>query len=189
MYSRKYLPHLDAGALPQFLTWRLADSLPASLLAQWRQETADLEPAEAKGEMYRRIEACLDAGHGSRLLQRPLFAAAVVDTLLHDHGSRYDLHAYVVMPTHVHALLTPRADVSLEAVIRILKGQSALKINKLRGESGRLWQPDYFDRLIRDDEHLGRAWAYIEYNPVKAGLCLRPSDWPWSSASRPVEAR
>jgi REP element-mobilizing transposase RayT len=186
MYSRKYLPHLDAGAVPQFITWRLADSLPSSLLEQWRRETSGLEEPERKGEMYRRVESFLDAGHGSRLLRNAPIASAVVATLFHDHGRRFELAAFVVMPTHVHVLLTPKPEVPLDAIVRILKGQSALKINALRGQSGRLWQPDYYDRMIRDEDHFRRAKEYVEWNPVKANLCLRPSDWPWSSAARPV---
>jgi hypothetical protein len=66
--------------------------------------------------------------------------------------------------------------------IQSWKGLSSNGINKLLGRSGRLWQPDYFDRFIRDADHLDRALLYIEHNPVKAGLVQRPEEFRFSSA-------
>ena len=51
------------------------------------------------------------------------------------------------------------------------------------GGQGRLWQPDYFDRLIRDQEHFEKVAKYITWNPVKAGLCNDPALWPHSSGN------
>ncbi len=94
------------------------------------------------------------------------------------------LHAWVVMPNHVHVLLTPLENVTLEEILRTQKSISSTRINKLLGKQGRLWQPDYFDRLIRDEKHFNGVVHYIEWNPVKAGLCVDPADWTWSSAYR-----
>ncbi|HVT14064.1 MAG TPA: transposase [Fimbriimonadaceae bacterium] len=101
-----------------------------------------------------------------------------------DHGRRFTLHAWVVMPNHVHVLLTPLENVALEEILRTQKSISSTRINKLLGQQGRLWQPDYFDRLIRDEKHFNGVVHYIEWNPVKAGLCVDPADWAWSSAYR-----
>lgn len=67
-------------------------------------------------------------------------------------------------------------------MIRDWKGYTARSINRLLSRQGKLWQEDYWDRYIRDDAHLHNAIRYIESNPVKAGLCGLPDDWPFSSA-------
>ena len=86
------------------------------------------------------------------------------------------------MPNHVHVLCKLAEASSLGAVIRSWKGASAIDINRLLGRSGRLWMADYFDRFIRDPDHFHDCRAYIRNNPVKAGLCQNPEDWPFSSA-------
>ena len=63
-----------------------------------------------------------------------------------------------------------------------IKGFSARSINKLLGETGKVWQPDYFDRYIRDAKHFATAVRYIENNPVKAGFVAKPEDWRFGSA-------
>lgn len=181
-YSRGYLPHIDAGSVPQFLTWRLADCLPIALYDEWKRELSSRTDAERKRELYRRVENFLDDGHGCQLLRDPRAAKAVQDTLLYDHGKRYELAAWVIMPTHVHVLLTPFDSVPLAKIVQILKGQSSLKMNKLFGASGQNWQEDYFDRMIRNERHFVKVSQYIEWNPVKAKLCSDPSHWPYSSA-------
>lgn len=87
------------------------------------------------------------------------------------------------MPNHVHVLLTPHDDRSLKSIVQPLKSFSAVEIRKQLGDSGSVWQPDYFDRLIRDEGHFERVLRYIEWNPVKAGLCSDPKHWPHSSAN------
>jgi REP element-mobilizing transposase RayT len=178
------LPHIDAGAQPQFLTWRLADSLPASLFLQWKEELAGAPDEERRKTLAKLVNDECDAGRGECVLRQPLVARTVQETLRFDHGRRYDLHAWVVMPNHVHVLLTPRENVTLDEIMRTQKSISSTRINKLLGASGRLWQPDYFDRLIRDEKHFNGVVRYIEWNPVKAKLCADPADWPWSSAYR-----
>ena len=90
------------------------------------------------------------------------------------------------MPNHVHVLLTPK-ETSLDAVIKRIKGASAVEVNRLLGRSGRLWQPGYFDRLIRNSKQSEGTTHYIEWNPVKAKLIADPSLWAWSS--RNLDAR
>jgi hypothetical protein len=93
------------------------------------------------------------------------------------------------MPNHVHALLTPRDKVTLEQIMRVGKSVTATRINKLLGSKGRLWGPDYFDRLIRDGDHFERVRHYIEWNPVKAKLCQDPALFLWSSANPDARKR
>jgi REP element-mobilizing transposase RayT len=181
-YSRGYLPHYDAGAVPVFLTWRLADSLPLAVYEAIQREAAKLGEKEGRSHRYRETEAYLDACHGSCLLREPFLARIVQETLLYDHGRRYDLHAWVVMPNHVHMLLTPIKGVALALITRTIKGLSSRRIQSLRGTSGRLWQPECFDRTIRDQEHFEKTARYIEWNPVKAKLCSDPKLFAYSSA-------
>lgn len=94
---------------------------------------------------------------------------------------RYELYAWCVMGNHVHVCLTPIWD--LEKALQGIKGYTAHEINGLQAARGRvLWQDESYDHWARDEEELARIIAYIENNPVAAGLCLRPEDWPWSSA-------
>jgi REP element-mobilizing transposase RayT len=78
--------------------------------------------------------------------------------------------SFVVMPNHVHALFVQNAEWPLEKLIRSWKGFTARQINKLLGRSGGFWQRDYFDRLIRDDQHFKNCVGYIRRNPEKARL-------------------
>lgn len=182
-HSRGYLPHIDAGSQPQFITWRLEDSLAPNLMDQWKEEIKDLSEKEQKRELYIRIEKHLDEGHGSQLLKNPAVAKIVQDCLLYGHLSKYTLHNWVVMPTHVHVILTPLDYRSLESILKPMKSFSSLQINRMVGRNGQLLQYESFDRLIRDFNHFQRTAYYIEWNPVKARLCSDPSKWAWSSAN------
>ena len=84
---------------------------------------------------------------------------------------RYDVHAYVIMPNHVHVLFTPHVQASLPEIVQAWKGVSSRMIHK-EGLSPLqpFWQPDYFDRLIRSPEHFEKVRTYIKDNPAKAGL-------------------
>ena len=183
-YSRDYLPHFDRPGLIQGITFRLADSMPAEVIAQWRDELAHLPEGEQKAEFQRRIADYLDAGHGECLLRDPRIARIVEDSLLHFDGERYRLLAWVVMPNHVHALAEMHATHTLAEVVHSWKSFTAHEANKLLGRKGEFWQREYHDRYIRDGEHLEFARNYIERNPVKAGLCAKAEDWQWSSARR-----
>ncbi len=183
-HGRGYLPHFDSPETVQMVTVRQADSLPAELFAQWKRELEMSVPAsEAKRELRGRAERFLDEAHGSCVLREARFARLVVNALLHFDGVRYRALSWVVMPNHVHVLLEQLAGVSLGEAIGRWKGFTAHEINKTLGQSGTFWQEDYFDRFIRNEEHLERTRFYIENNPVKARLCKLPEQWPHSSAS------
>jgi len=126
-------------------------------------------------------DAELNAGHGSRLL-RGENARVVENCLLHDHGSRYALAAWCIMPNHVHVLMEQFPGHKLSTVVQTWKSVTAHAINKRERLTGALWQREYFDRHMRDEEQFARTTAYIENNPVAAGLAERPEDWRFSSA-------
>ncbi len=93
------------------------------------------------------------------------------------------MHAFVVMPNHVHVLTTFREGFRLCDVVRGWKSFSARRINVILGSDGAFWQRNYFDRFIRDETHFERVRAYIENNPVTAGLSKTADSWVFSSAS------
>ena len=86
------------------------------------------------------------------------------------------------MPNHLHLILTPNAEYQLSGILHSLKSYTAHEANRILGREGQFWQDDYFDRYIRDAKHFAAAVAYVESNPVKAGLCRRIDDWPYGSA-------
>jgi REP element-mobilizing transposase RayT len=174
------LPHLDAPEVMQAITFRLADSLPRDVVI--------LRKDEGNAARRRRIAMALDAGHGACLLRVPACADIVEAALFHGAGVRYALHAFVIMPNHVHALVAPAADHRLPDIIQAWKSWTAKAINRQYGRSGTVWQREYFDRFIRDDRHLAATVAYIEENPVKAGLAMRAAEWRYGSAWRRARA-
>jgi REP element-mobilizing transposase RayT len=184
-HTRGYLPHRDVPGAQQLITYRLADALPAARRREW---AALLEIADPR-ERAARLERCLDDGLGSCVLRRPEIAAAMVESLRHGQPADYLLHAWVVMPNHVHVLITVLAR-PLSAILHTWKSCTAKQINRLLGSTGRIWQPDYWDTVIRDEAHFQQAVRYIESNPVRARLAAAPEVWPWSSAtgSRPEPA-
>ena len=181
-YSRGYMPHFDGGEIAQTVSLRLFDSLPQTLLDQWRRELLRRPEKEIATELRKRADSYLDKGMGSAWMNRPEIAGKIHESLLHFEGVRYHLHAWVVMPNHVHALLTPAAGWELGEIMHSWKSYSASECNKLLGRKGRFWEKEVWDRYVRNEQHYSNAVAYIENNPVKAGLCERPEDWEWSSA-------
>jgi REP element-mobilizing transposase RayT len=180
-HSRGYLPHFDGAEISQSVTFRLADSLPQIVLAQWKRELRQ-EQGRLDVTLRKRIEAYLDQGYGSCALGHPNIATIVQDSILHFDAERYRLSAWVVMPNHVHVLMTPHQRWPLSRIIKDMKSFTSREANKHLGRKGRFWMEDYFDRYIRDRKHFAYAIAYIENNPVKARLCGSPEDWRFSSA-------
>ena len=181
-HSRGYLPHFDAAEITQTVTFRLADSLPQTVLERWKRELTEGSATKADSVLRRRIEHYLDQGYGSCALGDARIATVVQRSLLHFDDARYRLSAWVVMPNHVHLLLTPDSPWSLSQIMKHLKSYTSHQANKILGRTGQFWMEDYFDRYVRDSKHFANAISYIEKNPVKAGLCARASDWKFSSA-------
>ena len=89
---------------------------------------------------------------------------------------------WCVMPNHVHVIARMLEGHPLDRIVKSWKSVTARRINSLLGSSGALWQREYHDRYIRDQDHLIAARNYVRFNPVKAGWCSRPEDWRWGSA-------
>ncbi len=108
-------------------------------------------------------------------------ASIVEEALWFGHCERYLLHGYVVMPDHVHSLMTPFPGWTLSVVLQGIKGFSAREINKLLGRKGPFWQDETFDHLIRNEQDWTERLNYIHDNPVLAGLTDNPEDFRFSS--------
>jgi REP element-mobilizing transposase RayT len=180
--SRGYLPHFDGRAQPQFITLHLADSMPAKVIERWQVELRRFDKEAEQAILRKRIERYLDQGYGECLLGDHRIATIVQDSLMKFDGDRYDLFAWVVMPNHSHFLFTRSEECELKEIMQSHKSFTAHRANKLLNRSGQFWMMDYFDRFIRNAKHFRNTVKYIENNPVKAGLCAKPSDWPYSSA-------
>jgi putative transposase len=121
---------------------------------------------------------------GNRYPFPPSARDAVLQHCLYDHGRRYQLHAAVVMPDHVHLLLTPLRDekgwpAGLPAILKLLKGTSARSVNKLSGCCGPVWLEESFDHVLRSQESFAEKLEYIRQNPVRRGLVKTPEEYPW----------
>ena len=181
-HRRGYLPHLDVQNRCQAITYRLADSVPIKVIDQWRDELID-ESEEARNDQLRRLIARYeDEGHGDCWLRDQRYAAIVEENFRHCDGDRDQRLEWCVRPNHVHVLITVTGDCPLEQIVRSWKSFTGREINSRIGRQGQFWNHDYFDRLIRDADHLSRARTYIRMNPVKARLCQTPDEWPFSSA-------
>ncbi len=165
----------------QAVTFRLADSLPAKVIADWRQELAEGDP-KADALLRLKIAKWEDAGHGSCLLGRSNHAALVEETLLLFDRDRYRLVEWCIMPNHVHVIVSQVEGKRLDRIVKSWKSYTARKINETEDRSGALWARDYHDRYIRDEKHLWDARVYVRNNPVKAGLCATPEEWRFGSA-------
>jgi len=180
------LPHWQQDCATYFVTWRLADSLPGHVLGEHFEERAAWEKQhpkpwdhETEQAFHRRFSARLDewmdAGLGSCLLKETRNAVSVKETLLHFEGEKTFALAFVIMPNHVHVLFSLKRGEDLSRVVQAWKRHSAQEINRREGRSGRLWQKDYFDRLVRDARHCANCIRYIRRNPINAGL--RPGSY------------
>ncbi|MFP4165677.1 MAG: REP-associated tyrosine transposase [Opitutales bacterium] len=185
-YTRGYLPHRDDPQVLQSITFRLADSLPQEKLKQLENELERLPVGKREIERRKQIETWLDAGMGCCALKHPKVALYVQNAFRHFHHKRYQLHAWCIMPNHVHVLIDPLCNLAL--IVQGWKsftGRWALRHNaelELGIPGEHFWMRDYWDRFIRDAGHYRKAIDYIHENPVTAGLCRRAEDWPWSSA-------
>lgn len=163
-HSRGYLPHFDTPERAQHVVFRTADSLPVHITEEF--------------------DRALDVGHGARPFSNPAFAEIVENALLHFDGARYDLLAWCVMPNHVHVVAAWRDGWRLGDSVKSWKTFCAQAIHRVTGDGGAFWARDYFDRYARDERDLEKLIAYVENNPVAAGLCARPDDFRYSSARR-----
>jgi putative transposase len=221
--TRRRLLHWYQPGYAHFVTYRLVNSIPKSLLQQWRNERATSIrqagslPYDARSELrykverlfFKRYDEYLDRNCDRKWLADTHIAKIIRENLYHHNESKYQLLAYCVMPNHVHLLLQPFekalagsslgqaaslppsepisdecADSTspLAGIMHSLKSYTANKANEALNRTGPFWQHESYDHWVRDLDELERIVNYIRANPVRAGLCDKPTDWEFSSA-------
>jgi REP element-mobilizing transposase RayT len=183
-HSRGYIPHFDGSDVTQHVTFHLADSLPKSGLLRLESKLKNFTINKRDAERRKRVDAWVDAGHGSCVLRKPKLAQMAQESLLTFDSERYLLLAWVVMPNHVHVLFQPIQGWTVARIVTAWKKFTARKICDDRQVSSGtpIWHREYCDRYIRDQAHLEQVIQYIHMNPVKAHLVSEPEKWRWSSA-------
>jgi REP element-mobilizing transposase RayT len=185
-FHSRNLPHWIPENASIFLTWRLYGSLNFDRSTQARVPVPQgKKENESAGQRFRRMDMRLDRMRGGvRWLENPSVAAKVEQVLLRGEEClrQYRLHAYVLMPNHVHILISP--SISVSRIMRGIKGVSARDANRILRRSGKLfWQDESYDHWVRSEQEFWRIVAYIENNPVSAHLVSKPEKWKWSSAA------
>ncbi len=190
IHHGRHLPHWRSTRATYAVTFRQADSLPASVLRQWQAERKAIvdrlsqeksrpltgaETREIARVFDEKIQDWLDRGEGSCVFREPRFADLMEGALKHFDRERYDLNAWVVMPNHVHVVVTPLGDHDLGEILRSWRGYTALMLNRALGRAGTFWQHEPYDHLVRDEDDMGHQIAYVLSNPARASL----KDWRW----------
>lgn len=186
--TRGRLPHWETQDAIYFVTFRLADSLPQHVLIKLREEHREFQsrPAASDTEASNRsnvryiqsINQTLDRGIGDCFLAQPRIAEIVVGALLHFNKQRYCLHAWCVMPNHVHLVFSLASNETLSRVMHSIKRYTAKEANAVLGRSGRFWQEEYYDHIVRNEKAYERIVDYVRSNPAQADLV----EWPFVSS-------
>lgn len=185
-------PHRHQPAAICFLTIRLNDSIPASVIQRWHRERLDFlsrrgvqvqqdwkigyqqlsldDQKNFDKHFSRQRETILDSCLGECELANPIAANEVAKSLARFHGDRYWLGDFVIMPNHVHCLIAFQTNKIAKTQPGGWMRYSARQINKLTGRTGVLWFPEPFDHLVRSTEQLTYLRGYIRDNPSKAKL-------------------
>ncbi|WP_016775750.1 Eco57I restriction-modification methylase domain-containing protein [Anaerophaga thermohalophila] len=177
------LPHWSQKGVAYFVTFRLADSIPDSAKAKIKRDrenwlsrykikdTSELKklPKQARIEYHKlfskRYDELLDKGYGSCVLAQPEIKELVEKALKHFEGKRYFLDEFIVMPNHVHVIVIPKGDWTLDKITHSWKSFTANEINKITGNSGQVWMHESFDHIIRSEKQLHKIRQYIKDNP------------------------
>ena len=180
----RYLPHWTADGVIYHVRFRLADSFPAKIRKQLREEkdrilavVRDEDPRLTRFDkkqlmkLYRvNVDLHLNEGYGSCWLARESIGQLVAHALKFFENERYKLLAWCVMPNHVHVVLQPGDKFKLGDIVHSWKSYTANKANVILKRTGSFWQREYFDRIIRDNDELISTIDYVWINPEKAGL-------------------
>ncbi len=197
-FYRRKLPHIQPKGATLFVTFRLAGSLPAAVIAQLRADyvaeklTAMTDNGRyvAEKRYFGRFDEQLHHSTDPHYLKQPTLANLVADSLHYREQRVYRLDAFTIMSNHVHVLFAPLEDgVNLDGTLKYhklskimqsLKRHTARECNLLLGRQGTFWQAESYDHIVRDESEWQRILWYILQNPVKAGLVAEWQQWPYS---------
>ena len=200
-FYRRHLPHYQPEDATLFITFRLANSIPQIVIDQLtaeaermdkvldkianKHERAQLAYLEQR-KFFAKWDKALDAAQsGPTWLKDQRIAALLSESLHYRNGREYELVAFCIMPNHGHLVCAPLKDEhgttqSLTKMMHSLKGRVARKANLFLGQSGKFWQHENYDHVVRNDAELKRIVRYVVNNPVKASLVEKPEDWKWT---------
>ena len=173
---RRNLPHWCQAGTTYFVTFHLRDSLPTTKLTAFREQKkrwltlnppphTERQIQEFRRNFTERLDRWLDAGYGSCILAHSRINKLVRDALVFFDRDRYELGEHVVMPNHVHALVTPIGNNQLTNIVHSWKSFTGRRINEMSGLAGSVWHPESFDHIIRSPKQLRRIEDYIRNNP------------------------
>ena len=190
--SEHLRPHWSQAGAIVFVTFRTADSIPAEVLQRWEAEKTDwlkrkglphdqhwsriltTLPPDSQDQFRKRFDRCredfLDNCLGRCVLEQPPLAKIVADSLLHFDGQRYRMGDFIVMPNHVHLLASFGTEETMLKQFDSWLHYTAWQINKALGQSGKFWQQEPFDHLVRSLDQYDYLRRYIADNGLKAGL-------------------
>jgi REP element-mobilizing transposase RayT len=176
--SRGRLPHWQLDEATYSITFRLRDSLPhhiAMTLFRDREQMLRMtmnasERAEVDRLFGLELDSHLDQGYGSCILREDRNAQIIADALRYFDRMRYELHAWCVMPNHVHAMMYLQRGADLDKVLHSWKSFTAHRIGR-----SVIWQREYYDRIVRGARDYWDTRSYVLNNPFKAGL----GEWKW----------
>ena len=175
-FWRDKLPHWQQPGKTIFVTFRLCDSMPQSVMKYYqgmKEQFIRQHPYPWDSDIYKKygeliaspLERYVDAGYGSCVLKYPEARGFLRSAIDHYDNDRMLVWAYVIMPNHVHMLATPACGYELATIIASIKKYSARNINRYMRRNGRLWQDEPFDTIVRSYRQYRRFVEYIRNNP------------------------
>ena len=200
-YYRRNLPHFQPRGATFLVNFRLAGSLPTEVIERLKAESDEIEQRISKitnpGERFkiRDIEQRKlfgkwdDALHSTKqgpfYLQEDCVAEIVANSIRYHDGEWFNVIAFCIMPNHVHLVISPyeeseETDHSLSKIMHNIKRNSAKQANQMLGRTGKFWQHESYDHVVRNSAELERIVKYVLNNPVKAGLVDDWIHWKWS---------
>ena len=192
IFYKRNLPHYQPEESCFFVTFRLANSLPKSVVTEYFKEKDILvKDKNSKSKLFLKFDQILDRGtSGSMWLKDRNAAKIVYDAIMCRDKKEYDLICFCIMPNHVHlvAYLGKNEDkYPLTAILRKLKSYTAMKCNECLNRSGKFWHSESYDHVIRNEKSYERIIRYVLNNPVKANLVENWEDWEWSYFNEDIQ--
>ena len=190
---KRFLPHKQEENSIISVTWRQNLTIPQSVL-DLLQEQSDIwhqthSPQEDKRYLHEQQFELFDTelakyNHPDYQLSDPEIAFIIKGTLHFYDNKKYRLHSYRIMNNNIQAIIQPIPGNEgiiprLQDIVRGIKTYTAKKINEKRGKSGSVWGKNFYDSLIRDDDHYYNVLNYILNNPVKAGIVDKWQDYKY----------
>jgi REP element-mobilizing transposase RayT len=191
IFYRRHLPHYFLPDANYFVTFRLYGSLPRSVIEQMKRARIEFEQTILTSatknktqelarifswEQFQKYDKLLEMKTDCALwLRKAKIAELVKDAIHYRNKKAYELHAFCIMPNHVHMIIrhktrSEKPNSNLATIIGNLKWYTALQCNKVLRRTGSFWQAETYDHIIRDDMQYERLISYVLNNPVKARL-------------------